>query len=279
MTEEAGAPTSLYCREEGKGPTVLLLHGIGGNHTVWNGILPALAAEFRVLAPDLRGHGRSPAPPDSHFTFRELEGDLRRLLEERAAGPVHVVGLSGGALLALRFVLDRPEDAKSLVMVSGAAYTDSHTRAVADRWSEIYGKEGPDAFAVRLLKDLYYPDWIEAHLDFADALREQVGHQDFAPAVRWARAMKAFDERARIANLGRPTLIVQAMDDAVVDASHGRILRQSIPGAQIRIFAQTGHMIPVERPTETTEAIRSWVERAEPAPRVPSAGAGGTGPS
>ena len=141
---------------------------------------------------------------------------------------------------------------------------------MAERWAETYAKEGPDRFALRLLKDLYYPDWIEANLDFADALREQVKHQDFTPAVRWAKSMGAFDERNRIASVARPTLIVQAMDDAVVDASHGRILRQSIPGAKIRILAETGHIVPVERPQELLEAVTSFVQSVESSRTTPS---------
>lgn len=75
--------------------------------------------------------------------------------------------------------------------------------------------------------------------------------------------MAKFDEKSRVAGLKVPTLIVQAMDDQVVDASHGRILRQSIPGAQIRILAETGHMVPLERPKETVEAIGGFVRAAE----------------
>jgi len=261
--ERAAPPVDLACRTEGSGPAVLLLHGIGGSHTVWNDVIPGLAKEYLVLAPDLRGHGRSAAPPGSELTFAEMMGDVTRLLDEKGVRSAHLVGLSGGALLALRIALDRPERVRSLVLVSGSAYTDAHTRAVADRWSETYAREGPDRFALRLLKDLYYPDWTEANLDFADALREQVKHQDFTPAVRWAKAMGGFDERGRIASVPQPTLIVQAMDDQVVDASHGRILRQSIPGSQIRILTETGHMVPVERPKELLETLLPFLRSAE----------------
>ena len=174
-----------------------------------------------------------------------------------------MVGFSGGAMLALRWALDLPNRTRSLVLVSGAAYTDAHTRSIAERWSQTYVKEGADRFALRLLKDLYYPDWIEAHLDFADELRAEVQRQDFTPAVGWARSMRTFDERGRIASLQVPTLIVQAMDDAVVDASHGRILRQSIAGSQIRILAETGHIVPIERPRETTETVSAFVRKID----------------
>jgi len=265
MAASSSAPIALATREEGSGPPVLLLHGIGGNRTVWNLVLPELAREFRVIAPDLRGHGRTLAPPGSTFTFEEMLGDVVHLLDERGLDSAHWVGMSGGSLLALRAVLDQTARCRSLTMVSGSAYTDAHTRAIAQRWAETYAKEGPDAFALRLLKDLYYPDWVEDHLDFADALRQDVQEHDYRPAVRWAEAMGKFDERNRIASIRLPTLIVQAMDDAIVDASHGRILRQTIPGAQIRILPQTGHMIPVERPKETAEAIATLVRAAEAA--------------
>jgi len=263
MVEEAAPPIDLYARREGSGPPIVLLHGVGGNHLVWNLVVPHLSPQFTVIAPDLRGHGRTAAPEGSHFTYAELAGDVLRLLEQESVSSAHLVGLSGGALLALRLALDQPDRARSLTIVSGAAYTDPHTRAVAQRWAETYAKEGPDRFALRLLKDLYYPDWVEEHLDFADELRELVKHQDIGPAERWSRAMQAFDERGRVANVRVPTLIVQAMDDAVVDASHGRILRQSIPGAKIRILAETGHMVPVERPRETAEAIATFVASVE----------------
>jgi pimeloyl-ACP methyl ester carboxylesterase len=263
--EPAAPPIELACRTDGTGPPVVLLHGVGGNHTVWNDVIPGLAKEFLVLAPDLRGHGRSRAPPESRFTFAELAGDVLRLLDEHQLSSAHVVGVSGGALLALRLTLDQPKRVRSLTMVSGAAYTDAHTRSVAERWAETYLKEGSDRFALRLLKDLYYPDWVEANLDFADAVREQVKHQDYTPAVRWAAAMGEFDERRRVADVARPTLIVQAMNDAVVDASHGRILRQSIPGAQIRILTETGHLIPIERPKELLDALIPFVHSVETA--------------
>jgi pimeloyl-ACP methyl ester carboxylesterase len=263
VPEESLPPIDLYAREEGNGPTVVLLHMVGGSHAVWNRAIPELAKEFRVIAPDLRGHGRTPAPEGSRYSLAELEGDVLRLLDSRNVAAAFVVGFSGGALLALRLALDHPDRVRGLVMISGSAYTDNHTRAMAQRWEETLAKEGADAFALRLLKDLYYPDWIEDHLDFADQVRDGVKHQDFGPANRWAKAMEKFDERSRIASVRLPTLIVQAMDDQVVDASHGRILRQSIPGAQIRILAQTGHMIPLERPAETVEALASFFRSVE----------------
>jgi pimeloyl-ACP methyl ester carboxylesterase len=271
MTEEALPPIALHHRDEGTGPVIVLLHGVGLTHTMWNAVIPELAAEFRVIAPDLRGHGRTPGPAGSTYSFAELEGDVLGLLAEKSIDSAYIVGFSGGSLLALRMALERQPSVRGLVMICGAAYVDRHTRSIAERWAETYQKQGPDAFGLRILKDLYYPDWIEAHLDYADEVREQVKHLDLGPATRWARSMEKFDEQARIAGVRAPTLIIQAMDDQVVDASHGRILRQSIPGAQIRILPETGHMVPLERPRETVESIAAFVRAAEDRRRAASA--------
>jgi pimeloyl-ACP methyl ester carboxylesterase len=263
VVEQALPPVPLHDRDEGAGPVILLLHGVGLSHAVWNDVVRGLVGEFRVIAPDLRGHGATPSPTGSHFSITELEGDVLALLDSKSVKSAYVVGLSGGALLALRLALDHPDRVRGLVMISGAAYTDTHTRSIVERWMETYDKEGPDAFGLRILKDLYYPDWIEAHLDFADQVRAHVKHQDMGPSNQWNRAMSSFDEKARVASIKIPTLIIQAMDDQVVDASHGRILRQSIPGAQIRILAETGHIVPLERPKETVESIAGFVRAAE----------------
>ena len=148
-------------------------------------------------------------------------------------------------------------------MIAGAAYIDAHTRSVTERLASTFAKDGADAYALRLLKDLYYPDWIEAHLELADEVRADLKQFDMAPVTAWNRSVNRFDERNRIGSVSVPVLIVQGMDDALIDPAHGRILRQSIPGAQIRILPQTGHMIPLERPSETAEAIRSFVTGVE----------------
>jgi 3-oxoadipate enol-lactonase len=269
MESKAAPPVELAFREQGAGKPIVLLHGLGGDRLIWNAVIPALSVEHRVIAPELRGHGETPYPAGSTESMDELEADVIAFLDRLGLSTVHWVGFSAGAFLALRIALDHLERSRSLTLVSGAAYCDAHQKAVMERWWSTYSKEGPDAFALRLLKDLYYPDWIEAHLDVADELREEVLHRDMAPAQAWGRALTSFDEKNRIASLKLPTLMVQAMDDGVVDASHGRILRQTIPGAQIRILPQTGHMIPSERPKELAEAILDLVQKADSDPAAP----------
>ena len=263
MTGEGGPPATLHAREAGSGTPLLLLHGLGGDHTVWNSVIPEISASFRLLAPDLRGHGRSPSPEGSTFGFGELEGDLLGFLDGAGVPSAHVVGLSAGGFLALRLALDHPERVRSLTIIGAGLFCDKHTQAVGERWAETYRDDGYEAYAVRLMKDLYYPDWAEAHLDLLDKFRDAWREADLHGPIRWGLAVREFDERPRIARLRAPTGVIHGMDDQVVDVSHARLVRQSVPGCELRLLAQTGHMVPVERPEETTSSIRAWVERAE----------------
>ncbi len=263
MSTAPGAPVELYCREAGKGPPVVLLHGLGGTHTVWNEILPGLSEEFHVLAPDLRGHGRSPNPTGSTYSFDEMAGDVEKLLVDHQLADAHLVGLSAGGFLALYEAVRAPAKLRSLVLISSAGHSEQHTRGIVDRWAATYREDGFDTYALRLLKDLYYPDWIEAHLDYADEVREQLRTADLRGTAGWGAATKTFDLRGRLGKIRLPTLIIQGMDDAVVDSSHARLLRQTIPGAELKLLAQTGHMVPVERPAATLEAVRTFLRAAE----------------
>ncbi len=272
MTAGDPAPAELFARESGTGPTVLLLHGLGGDHSIWTEVIEQLAPDLRVLAPDFRGHGRSSLPPQSTFSIEEFESDLLRLLAERterSSHPVHVVGLSAGAFLALRLAHDHPGRVRSLVLVNGAAYCDPHTKEVVQSWQTAFREGGEEGLLLRLIKDLYDRDWAESHLDIVERMRRQFTEPKVGVVARWAEQLTRFDMRGQLARLRAPTLILQGMSDVVIDPSHGRFLRQSIPGSELRLYRETGHMMPIEKPRETADAIRdhvSKVEKATPSP-------------
>jgi pimeloyl-ACP methyl ester carboxylesterase len=261
-----GPSAELHVHREGAGIPIVLLHGIAGDHTMWGAVAHDLAKDHLVLAPDLRGHGKSPLPPGTAMTFAELAGDVVAMLDREGIERAHMVGLSAGGFLALTLALSHPKRVRSVTLVSSAGICDRHTRSIGERWVSTYREEGFDAFVLRLLKDLYYPDWIEAHMDVADHVRERLKRADLTATLAWCESIRTFDTRGRLAGMKAPLFVIQGMDDQVIDASHARLLRQTIQGTEVRLLAQTGHMVPVERPTETAEAIRGWVARRDGAP-------------
>lgn len=254
---------TLTTRVRGKGIPILLIHGVGSDSTVWDQVTPLLAPSVQTLAIDLRGHGKSAAVPNSTFSFAEFDEDLLRVFASSQLESAHLVGIGAGGFLALRMGLQQPERVRSLSLLGSSSHCDQHTKAVINRWAETYRDEGFDAYYLRLLKDLYYPDWIEAHLDLADELRDEVRKQNFPAVWAWASTVQTFDLRSQIHRIKLPTLAIQGLDDQVFDPSHGRLLRQSIFGTELKLFPETGHLTPIERPERTAEAIRTFVESVE----------------
>ena len=112
-----GVSSGLFVREAGQGAPVVLLHGLASSCRYWQDLRP-LAEEYRVLAPDLLGFGRSPKPRDSRYDPDDHVGALREALWPRMGAPAHVVGHSLGSVIALHFAAMHPDVVRSVTLIS-----------------------------------------------------------------------------------------------------------------------------------------------------------------
>src|SRR5689334_15977148 len=107
--------TPLFVHEEGAGPPLLLIHGLMINGAMYRGVLPALAARYRVIVPDLRGHGRSGAL-GGPYSVEQLARDLARLLDDLHVDAAHILGYSQGGAVAQQLARDYPTRVRGLVL-------------------------------------------------------------------------------------------------------------------------------------------------------------------
>ena len=124
-TFDSGGVKVAYL-DEGKGEAVVLLHGFGVSSEMWvrlpsasAQLLPELAKEYRVIAPDLRGHGKSDKPHDPKKYGRELAADVLRLLDHLKVKKAHVVGYSMGSAVAGRLLTSHPDRILSVTFGGG----------------------------------------------------------------------------------------------------------------------------------------------------------------
>jgi pimeloyl-ACP methyl ester carboxylesterase len=142
----------------GEGPPVVLLHGFGESLESWHrgGVVRVLSPHFRVIALDVRGHGRSAKPHDPQSYGAELSGDVVRLLRQLGITKAHVVGYSMGALVALDFAVLHQEQALSVVL-GGAGWDPPETLDDFRRQAEAFEqgqapvRDGGDAKALAAL--------------------------------------------------------------------------------------------------------------------------------
>jgi magnesium chelatase accessory protein len=257
----------------GAGPDVLLLHGTAAATHSWRDVLPLLARDFRVIAPDLPGHGFTQAPPAARLSLPGMAGAVADLLRALDAAPRIVVGHSAGAAIALRLALDQriaPSDILSFngaLLPLGERHAAFFTRAAKLLVglpfvpSLMAWRASNRGVAERLLADTgsrIEPRGVELyarlfrHSGHLAAALGMMARWDLVPLLR---------DLPRLA--ARLTLVVGSQDRAVPPAQAERI-RQRLPAARIVTMPGLGHLAHEEQPAEAARLIREAADFLSP---------------
>jgi pimeloyl-ACP methyl ester carboxylesterase len=270
----------------GDGPPLVLVHGLGGSATNWSELAPLLAANHRLLIPDLPGHGGS----DRLAAVSGLQPYADRVaavMEGEGIASAPVVGHSLGGLVVLRLALRRPEAVSAIVLAGSAGLSiggiwlrNLLTAFTIVRPGRLAGRHRSLVARTPLLRRLVFGFVSVADpVGLADTavdgfLAGQVLHTDTASA--W-RALRDDDPREELEHIRCPALLLWGAEDAQLplgDAfEYARRLR-----APLRTIAGCGHLLIGERPDACARAIEDFLARTANAGSLPSASgaAGGT---
>ena len=246
----------------------MLLHGFTGYGGGWATQAEAFsAAGYRVLAPDLLGHGRSPAPPShGRYEMGRAAADLSLLLKSVIDEPTHLLGYSLGGRLALYFALTFPAQVRTLTLESaspGLATTAErdrrreHDNALADEIE----RDGIDAF-VKFWESL--PMWESQRKRLTSKQRQQLREQrlrnrptGLANSLRGIGTGVQPNLRPRLPSLAVPTLLLAGADDPnYVDVNSE--MAQLIPNARLAVLPHAGHNLHLERPSAFIDRVLSF---------------------
>lgn len=270
---------TLSYRTAGRGPVLVLLHGITCSSESWEGIVPALARHFTVIAPDFLGHGRS-AKPEAEYSIGAYASSVRDLLLALGHTRATLVGHSLGGGVAMQFSYQFPEMTERLVLVSsgglgpelhpilrvaalpGAGLVLSRLcsprlrRAVEDS-ARFLGRAG-----VRTGTDLRevwrgYTTLFDAgaRLAFLRTIRGTIG-------VRGQRAT-ALDRLHLAAHV--PTLIVWGDQDRIIPVEHAHNGHAGIEGSRLEVFSGAGHFPHLDCPSRFASLLTEFVQTTRPA--------------
>jgi pimeloyl-ACP methyl ester carboxylesterase len=148
--------TRIHYLQSGSGPDVVLIHGLGGNLAIWFlHLVPKMKNSFRFTAYDLRGHGRSDAPPTG-YTTADMVDDLKGLLDHTGLEKPHIVGHSWGADVALHFAVCHPDRVSKLVVFEPniAALIDWRRSKDWNGWA--YWAERLQEFGVKVPREKWH---------------------------------------------------------------------------------------------------------------------------
>ena len=242
----------------GKGPPILLAHGMWCDAGMFTGMAVHLARDHRVLIPDLRGHGQSTVP-DQPWRIADISDDLATIMDQLDCGQVILAGFSMGGMAAVDFVLRYPARVSQLALICTSAAREAPIRRLEiTALAALIERVGPPHFLPRAT----------ARAAFSVAYqRENPG--DFR---RWAETVAAMDPPAmvqalravagredllgRLGEIQVPTLIVTGSADHVVAPRRSLEMRRRLPRARLVQLRGAGHAAPVERAEEVAGLLR-----------------------
>ena len=240
---------------------VVLLHGFPLDARMWEAQSQALGdAGHRVVAPDLRGFGRSRA--DTPFTIESLADDVHALLSAIGALPCVLAGLSMGGYVALAYAGKYPDDLRGLVLVDTKAEADTEEgRQGRQKMIDLVRKDGSKAVA-----DLMMPKMLAAESaarpQLAGSLRAMM---ESCPPKTIEHALAAMRDRPdRVGELGSikvPALVIVGDADAITPPAVAESMAKKIPGADLVTIRGAGHMSPMEQPESVTGALQTFLEK------------------
>ena len=210
-------------RDIGQGQPLVLLHGFGESGATWDPIASALSQDYRLIIPDLRGHGAS-SNPLGYFTHRDAASDILGLLDALGLDQVKAVGFSSGAMTLLHIATSEPSRVTAMALVGGTPYLPETAR-------QIMRSMDPDAMPMASLDamGLVHGDTTQARR----LLHQFVGFQDSYTDVNFTPPM--------LSTITATTLVVHGDRDPFFPVTIPVGLYQAIPDSYLLVFPNLGH--------------------------------------
>jgi pimeloyl-ACP methyl ester carboxylesterase len=228
----------------------MLIHGSTiDSHTDWDAVIPKLAKQYKVFAPDCRGHGRS-NNPDLSYSFRELADDVAAFVHVMGYEKAHIIGHSNGGNVALVTAMEHPEVTQTCIPQAANAFV---TRYLIEREPKIFD---PDRVAREA------PAWRDEMIQ----LHDEVNGQDYWRVLLWLTMKEIISEPnyspTDLSRVDIPMLVIMGADDPVnAPDEHAQYIAQNVPDAELWVPEATGHNVHQDRENEWVEKVLEFLAR------------------
>lgn len=246
-------------------PTVVLLHALLFDRSMWRPVLPALEARARVLVLDGPGHGRSERPPRG-FTLEQQSDALADALVALEARRAIVMGLSWGGMIAMRLALRRPERVAALALLDTTAEAEPwKSRVKNEAFLALYRAAGAPRwlFDREIAPQMFGRASRERSPELVEQSYRRITAMDRDSVLRTCRAVLL--ERTRVleqlARIDVPTLVLTGASDRVAPPSGSRRMAEAIAGAELVELDGVGHMAVLEAPDRVAPHLVRLIER------------------
>ena len=263
----------------GSGPALLLLHGLGCDHTTWLPVIATLSRRYTVIAPDLLGHGRS-AKPRADYSLGGYANGMRDLLTVLGIDKVTVVGHSFGGGVAMQFGYQFPERTERMVLVAPGGLGPEVTPAIravtlpgfhqAMALVTLPGVRQLTQTTMRVLAASGVPrtrdlDEVAAIVgSFRDPRARAAIRHVVSAVVDWRGQIVTMVDRAYLTE-AMPMCVIWGSDDAVIPVRHAGIAAKLAPGATVEVVPNAGHFPHKDHPQRFVRILDEFVRTHPPA--------------
>jgi pimeloyl-ACP methyl ester carboxylesterase len=263
-------------QDAGDGETLLLIHGMAGSSATWRDVIPQLAKNYRVIAPDLLGHGESDKPRGD-YSLGAFAASLRDLLDALDIPRATIIGQSLGGGIAMQFAYQHRDRCERVVLIGS-------------------GGLGPDlSWTLRLLSapgaelilPVIAPPQVLSAGNKIKSLLSSAGVQSPRGAELWSAYSSLSDRDTRnaflrtlrsvvdyrgqaVSALGKlhltaqmPVMFVWGDKDKIIPVAHGYAAHEALPGSRLEIMPGLGHFPHVEAPAAVAELLEDFITSTE----------------
>ena len=251
--------------DTGSGPAVVLLHGYPFNRSMWREQTEALSASYRVITPDLRGHGETTAT-DEPATMDEMARDVAALMDELNIHRAAVGGLSMGGYVALAFYRRFPLRVRALILADTRSQADTEeARRTREQQARKALKEGMSGIVETSLPKALAPATMKERPKLVARVREMMMKTRPEGAAAALRGMAArIDQSDFLPSIFAPTLIIVGSEDELTPVRDAEFMRREIRGSRLEIIDGAAHVSNIENPAQFNRALKSFLDELQP---------------
>lgn len=246
--------------EKATGVPILFIHGFPLNHQIWSSQIQTLSTTHRVIAPDVRGHGKSEATPGP-YKMEQMADDVKALIDTRRCGPVMLIGHSMGGYITFAFLRHYPKLVAGLGLVCTRPGADTpEGKTNRENLAQRVEKEGSiavvDAMFPKMLSSTTYGE----QLELSDGIRQMMLATPVAGIAGASRGMALrADSSDLLSSIKVPTLIITGANDQLIPPKESENMAKQISNATLHIVPGAGHLPSAEKPGEFNRALREFL--------------------
>jgi 3-oxoadipate enol-lactonase len=253
---------TLHYLDEGQGTPVVLIHGLAGDHGAWLAQVEALRKDYRVIAFDNRGAGKS-TQIDEPVSTAELADDTLQLMNHLDIDRAHVVGRSMGGAVAQHMALKAPDRVLSLTLCASFARLDPLGRRVLSNMREaLEWRMSWADHARHSVQNFVSADFFNSNPERVAAIEKLIGGETRLPAcyIHQNNACQTHDTVPQLSKIRQPALIMAGDADPICSMAATRMLSEGLPNARTEIFRNASHFFLMEQPEKFMELLTGWLK-------------------